>query len=58
MNCEKHFFHVLILTKIYKIVNILEIRARLATRGGRILSSVCICRWAGRTCLFSAIFKN
>jgi len=30
---------------------------RLATRGGRISPSACICRWAGRTCLFS-IFKN
>jgi len=35
-----------------------QLRARLATRSGRILPSACICRWASRTCLFSAIFKN
>jgi len=35
-----------------------QLRARLATRDGCISLSVCICRWAGRTCLFSAIFKN
>jgi len=35
-----------------------QLRARLATRGGRISPSACICRWADRTCLFSAIFKN
>jgi len=35
-----------------------QLCARLTTRGGRISPSGCICRWAGRTCLFSAIFKN
>jgi len=35
-----------------------QLRARLATRGGRFSPSACIYRWAGRTCLFSAIFKN
>jgi len=33
-----------------------QFRVRLATRGGRISPSTCICRWAGRTCLFSASF--
>jgi len=35
-----------------------QFRARLETRGGRISPSACICRWAGRIWLFSAIFKN
>jgi len=35
-----------------------QLHARLATRGGRISPSACICRWAGRTCPFSAIFRN
>jgi len=35
-----------------------QLRARLETRGGCILPSACICRWAGRICLFSGIFKN
>jgi len=35
-----------------------QLRARLETRCGRISPSACICRWAGRIYLFSAIFKN
>jgi len=35
-----------------------QLRAYLETRGGRISPSACICRWAGRICLFLAIFKN